>query len=110
MTAENHFDFHQAAEDISKQLSSVLSTFVQCQYAQFQSSSANSQPKQQSSTSKNKSKSWRVSDQQTKQEKVGLDSSILTPYREYHENDVNPDDMLSPTQGSFRSKFSRVSQ
>ena len=35
MTAEDHSDFHQAAEDTSKQLSSVWSTFVQCQYAQF---------------------------------------------------------------------------
>ena len=63
----------------------------------IQLSSTNSQPKQQSSKSKNNSKSWRVSDQQTKLEKADLDSSILTPYSEYHEKDINSDNELPPT-------------
>ena len=50
---------------------------------QFQPSSAKSQPKQQSSKSDNKSKTWRVSDQQTELEKAGLDSSIFYP-PEFH--------------------------
>ena len=108
MTAEDRSDFRQAAENTSKQLSSVWSILVQCQYAQFQPSSANSQPKQRSSKSKNKSNSWKVSDQQIELEKAGLDSSILTPYREYHKNDVNPDNELPPTNEAvcFDSKFS----
>ena len=69
MTAEDHSDFHQAAEDTSKQLSSAWSTLVQCQYAQFEPCSTNSQPKQQSSNAKNNSKLWKVSDQQTELEK-----------------------------------------
>ena len=55
MTAEDHSDFHQAAGDTSKQLSSVWSTFVQCQHAQFQPSSL---------LTLKITQSWRVSDQQ----------------------------------------------
>ena len=50
---------------------SLVNIRTECQYAQFQPSFTNSQPKQLSSNAKNNSKSWRVSDQQTELEKAG---------------------------------------
>ena len=87
ITEEDTKTFHEAAQTTSAQLSDAWETFIHCHTSQAPLKEHTKTTHPSSSTPKSNPKTWKLAIQQREFQNAGLDSSILSPFREYHEHE-----------------------
>ena len=87
ITDEDTKTFHEAAQTTSAQLSDTWETIIHCHTFQAPLKEHIKTTHPSSSTPKSNSKTWKLAIQQREFQNAGLDSSILSPFREYHEHE-----------------------
>ena len=87
VTDEDTKAFHEAAQTTSAQLSDAWETFIHCHTFQAPLKEHIKTTHPSSFTPKSNSKTWKLAIQQREFQNAGLDSSILSPFREYHKHE-----------------------
>ena len=87
MTGDDILSFQEAADTTSKQLADMWETFLSCQNQYLDFIHNSTEQKQSNSSAYACSHTPRLSPDQELR-KAGLDSRILSPYSEYHENET----------------------
>ena len=87
MTNDDILSFQEAADTTSKQLADMLETFISCQNQYLDSIHNSTEQKQPNSSAYACSHTPKLSPDQELRN-AGLDSRIVSPYSEYHENET----------------------